>query len=252
MGLFYVGCSGTSYVLSPTSVCPPTPQPSQADPEAALGGLGHSVLPQRSPLDALPLRTGSHVTGMHVGCRELPPQRDTQYPTVSVPGNTVRKKPAQRYSEIIHIVSGGAGSGRTRPRLQAHLGGSWGSPIQQLPLCQVVGEPRGALEAHACPLSTQRGGTALSLRVGRQRGKKTRPWRTLPRIGWELPELVVRIRESLLDMGGRGSLVPKGRPGIIPGRQTEGAPRLQASAMPTPTQGRAGGKAPPHPGSGFK
>lgn len=90
------------------------------------------------------------------------------------------------------------------------------------------------------------------MQVSRQRGKKAQPWRSLPRIGWELPELVAAVRESLLEVGGRGSLVPKGRPGIIPGLQAEGAPRLQASAMPTPTQGKAGGKAPPHPGSGFK
>lgn len=38
-GLFYVGCSGASYVLIPTSICLPTPQPSQAGPEAVPGGL---------------------------------------------------------------------------------------------------------------------------------------------------------------------------------------------------------------------
>lgn len=77
------------------------------------------------------------------------------------------------------------------------------------------------------------------MRVGRQRGKKIRPQRTLPRIGWELPELVVRIRESLLEVGGRGSLVPKGRPGIIPGARKKAHPGFRPQpCQPPPEEGQ--------------
>lgn len=103
-------------------------QPSQADPEAALGGLGHSLLPQRSPLDALPLRTGSHVTGMHAGCGELPPHRDTQCPTVSVPGNPVRQKPAQRVlGDHIHS-QWGRRLGENSPKASSTSGVKLGLP----------------------------------------------------------------------------------------------------------------------------
>lgn len=102
--MVYIGWSFLLWVLKahpepqpPNSL--PTPQLSQVDPEAVLGGLRTLRPPLEFPfacpisMDKIMLHSA---IGMCTGCGEQPPQRDTECPAVCAAGNPVRKKPAQR------------------------------------------------------------------------------------------------------------------------------------------------------------
>lgn len=90
---------------------------------------------------------------MYAGCGEQPLQRDVKCPTVSVPRNPVRKKPAQRVlGDHMYTQWGSRPREKNLPKTSGPSEWSWSSPLQQLPLCQGVSEPGGALEPLACQL----------------------------------------------------------------------------------------------------